>query len=86
MIYAQLCLIKKLNTYVEKELIKESTTQLQHLNKRSRDGQAPLWSYLKGSLRRHLTSAFSGVRASYSSVDRICLYITLECTEVNNGI
>ena len=27
--------------------MKEGATQLQHPNKRSRDGQAPLWLYLK---------------------------------------
>jgi len=41
------------------------------------------------SLKREFEVAiygFSGVRASYTSVDRIYLYIILTYTDVNNGV
>ena len=47
-------------------------TQLQQLNKKPRGGIAPLKVILnKGGLRWHLINGFSGVRASYTSVDPI---------------
>jgi len=70
-IWHDFCLITKLKTCADKTLTQVSAAQLQHLNKRTRYGQVLSRLYLKREFEMALINGFSGVRASYSSVNRI---------------